>query len=193
MISPSLTTSAPTGTSPASAAPSASSRNGGARTAPPAMVKAMSTVAADADPVALVEEPDKLRIWGSIPALAAETEVALDALVKAARVAGIPDDEPNQIGLALVIPDGIKRRDVWAAWEHREGRVGRWGALHTLGVTIASQSTLEAHSSYRAPMPMQVEHRRSGIGWGTYHVDPEDEFEAAPVEDEVAEPSAMIG
>lgn len=119
---------------------------------------------------------DEVRLaWGDVPQHAAHLEALAAAVRTAARLAGFAHAGTPEGQLALVVdPGDVKRRAVWSAWEDSSGRAGRWGHLLSVGVTVTARP-LDDVQPYRKPRPMEVRHVRSGIGFGTELVDPEEE------------------
>jgi hypothetical protein len=71
-------------------------------------------------------------------------------------------------------PADKHRRVVWQAWA-AQGRTGRWGALHALGVAIRALPNLAGLKTYRTPAPMQTRTVSVGQGMSTETAwDPED-------------------
>lgn len=126
--------------------------------------------------------------WQQSALLAGELETMTPALYAAAKLAGVNVQlgngklvYPGQIPL-VCDTKGAHRRRLYEAFDSRSHRLGRWGALLELGVTIRAMkaSSLSAHVPYAEPAAIQNRLQREGTGWRNVEVDPCD-FEAAGV------------
>jgi hypothetical protein len=108
--------------------------------------------------------------WLTAPALAAELDQALHVVFAAAALCdGVPADvafatgatdlDTTEYQIALACdPHGAHRRKTWACFAKTDGRTGRWGALHALGVRIKAAPDPASVTPYARPVqPVAVE------------------------------------
>jgi hypothetical protein len=87
---------------------------------------------------------------------AAELDAATPIMVCAAQLAGVNVDADDGTLLTMCVdPIDMHRRELWGAWEHKDGRCGKWAALAALGAPIRA-ATLENVTPYRRPRPMET-------------------------------------
>ncbi len=90
--------------------------------------------------------------WLAAPTLAAALDDARNVLFAAAALNGArgdvafgnvaTDQATTELQISLACePGNAHRRKVWAAWNKKEGRTGRWGALAALRVKLRASST----------------------------------------------------
>ncbi len=105
--------------------------------------------------------------WLSGPALAGDLEEALRPLLAAASLAGAPADVAYISGatdvgtteyqLALALDPGkAHRRKTWVSWSKTDGRTGKWGALHALGVKLRASDDPRVTPYKRPEQPVAV-------------------------------------
>jgi hypothetical protein len=137
----------------------------------------------DAADVAAMAD-DQRAAWTAAAALAAELDTALSLLTVAAQLAGVDvNDETGSVVSLCVDTTTAAKRVLWAAWDVRGTRTGRWGALAAAGARIAAQP-LETIQPF--PRPAPLEHRLVPTGMvGVYEekiLDPESPDYTAPDE-----------
>ena len=130
-------------------------------------VTVASTVDVEADPVSMIEQPDKVRrSWLDAEAFGNAITKLLPAMAASARLAGIPDTDSDSTVLPLVADlSGVHKRRAWEAWVTTTGRCNRWGALLKAGAVLRA-CPLDEHQSYTEPRPMETreEHIRDETG-----------------------------
>jgi hypothetical protein len=110
----------------------------------------------DAAEVAAMDDTQR-HAWTHAAALAAQLDDLLPILQTAAQLAGVDvNDENGSLLAACVHTDGTGKRPLWAAWDTRDTRTGRWGQLAATGAQIRA-ATLETITEY--PRPKPLEHR----------------------------------
>lgn len=135
----------------------------------------VAVVDPDADAAGLISAPDEQRhAWSDAPAVAARLD-ELEAVVRVSAIlAGFAHGATDEGRLPLVVdPGGAARRQVWDAWTATGGRGGRWSRLIAAGAEVTARP-LDAVTSYRQPLPMQVRYVRTRLGHAQQLVDPED-------------------
>lgn len=139
---------------------------------------AAGLVALEASAESVMYATDEVRLaWGDVPKIAHTLDELGTLVATAAILAGAAPLATEEGRLALVVdPAEAKRRAVWEAWEDRAGRAGRWGRLLAVGAKVYARP-LDEVQAYRKPAPMEVRHVKTGIGWGSFLVDPEEENE----------------
>lgn len=121
--------------------------------------------------------------WEYAPVHARDLDIGANILTLAARMAGVPMDKRKtdelQVGLT-VDATGLKRRDVWAAWDDTEHRCGRWGALLAVGARLRTVP-LDQVESYRRPRPIETRYVPGTLpgSWRPVEFDPEEEEDAS--------------
>lgn len=129
--------------------------------------------------------------WEYAPVHGRDLDIGANILTLAARMAGVKMDKGKgdelQVGLT-VDATGLKRRDVWAAWDDTSHRCGRWGALLAAGARLRTVP-LDQVESYRRPKPIETRYVPGTLpgSWRPVEFDPEEEEEkAAKTADAVA-------
>ena len=145
----------------------------------------------EADSAAMIDKPDKPRkAWLAAESFANQLTRLMPPLAAAAGLAGINGADTDPVLLALAADPGTAhRRRTWEAFLSRDGRCGRWSALHRLGVVIRAAS-LDGLEPYREPKPL--ERREEPVARGvtkTVIHDPESPGYRPPT----IEPRRMIG
>lgn len=139
-----------------------------------AFTKAHQTVPATTAPASLVTASDRIRkAWAEGQSQRAALDGLIDALLAAARLAGLNAAGQTWAIGATVQAENLHRRRVWEAWESDD----RWTALLNLGATIQAPE-LDDLSPYREPAPIENRMEPRGIGWATVEHDPEDNVTA---------------
>lgn len=116
--------------------------------------------------------------WEYAPVHARDLDIGASVLTAAARLAGAKVDE---LKFALTVGvNGLKRRAVWAAWDDKEHRCGRWGALLAAGAALRTVP-LDQVESYRRPKPIETRYVPGDLpgSWRPVEFDPEEEEEGA--------------
>lgn len=115
--------------------------------------------------------------WEYAPAHARDLSTGANVLLLAARLAGVKPakGKVDELLVGLTVDaNGLKRRAVWAAWDDKEHRCGRWGALLAAGARLRAVPLGQAES-YRRPKPIETRYVRGGLGWRPVEYDPEEE------------------
>lgn len=135
-------------------------------------IKAVETIDPDTNPRDLLDATSAKRAaWAEVEPLAAELTDRLELLKSAAALAGVTMTTEAVLALATTPTKETDRRALWAAWEDtptpsgkntpRGGvllntpRGGRWTTLARTGVKMAAPASLDKHTPYRRPEPMQ--------------------------------------
>jgi hypothetical protein len=144
---------------------------------------AVFTAAASAvDPEAPAEDivgldDDQRHGWATAQEARFQLAASLEVLKAAAKLCGHDNADSREYGPSLACDtSGHHRRRLWEAWDTTEGRTGRWGALHRMGVTIRA-SSLDDLAPYRLPQPIEERWKKEGHGHTRVMVDPEDAIE----------------
>jgi hypothetical protein len=118
--------------------------------------QAASLADPEADPAAMLEQPDAVRrAWLSADSFANQLTRLIPPLSAAAELAGVSIDPENGTELTLCVdPTDMHRREVWEAWMVKTGRTGRWGALTKIGAQIRA-ATPENITPYRTPRDIE--------------------------------------
>lgn len=119
--------------------------------------------------------------WLQAPSLAADLDAARHVLFAAATLAGASPDVAfvsaatdartveHQIALACD-PGRAHRRKVWLAWATTDGRTGKWGALHALGVKLRAAGDPTKTVPYKQPeQPVAVSKPGGRLGYWDPH------------------------
>ncbi len=141
---------------------------------------AVFTAAASAvDPESPAEDivaldDDQRHAWTVAQEAKFQLSASLEVLKAAAKLCGHDNADSREYGPPLACDtSGHHRRRLWEAWDTTEGRTGRWGALHAMGVTLRA-APLGAIEPYRLPQPMEERWQKVGVGHQRVVVDPED-------------------
>ena len=151
-------------------------------------VTAASTVDVEADPVSMIEAPDKARkAWLDAEGFANGLTRLLPAMSAAATLAGIADADRDVALLPLCADlSGVHRRRAWESWVREGGRCGRWSALLKVGAVLRA-CPLAEHEWYAEPRPLERRQEQidtpNGKGVRTVEVDPEDaDYRRPPID-----------
>ncbi|MGC5245404.1 hypothetical protein ACPXB3_00490 [Gordonia sp. DT219] len=141
-----------------------------------ALTKAAKVVDPDTPAGEMVTATDKARkAWTDAALFAMQLDEQIPALATAAELAELSTLTEDRRLPLLCDPGSLHRRRVWEAWDHTEGRAGRWAALIRLGIPIRALDDLGEYEPYRRPAP--IEKRLVSVGRGMtreIEVDPED-------------------
>lgn len=140
------------------------------------LAAAAALIDPEADPETVVSESAAKRTaWAAAPLHANDLNRLIDPLRAAAWLAGADTYGSDQLLLALLTdPKNAHRRRIWQAWETRDGRTKRWGALLAAGADLRAHRHLDRLQPYRRPAPLEVTTEvRGGLTFRTTH-DPED-------------------
>jgi hypothetical protein len=119
-------------------------------------------------------DDDQRHAWTVAQEAKFQLSGSLEVLKAAAKLCGHDAAGSREYGPPLACDtSGHHRRRLWEAWDSTEGRTGRWGALHAMGVTIRA-ANLDAIEPYRLPQPMEERWKKVGVGHQRVMVDPED-------------------
>jgi hypothetical protein len=144
-----------------------------------AFTDAANVIDPDAPATDIVGAPDDQRAaWSAAEALAAQLDATMPILTVAAELAGTHiDNEDGSLLTLCVSPIDMGRRALWEAWVTKDGRCGRWSALHRIGAHIRA-ANLEDAQPYRQPRDIEYRQRQiAGAPRGYYEtivVDPEE-------------------
>lgn len=129
--------------------------------------------------------------WSEAPALAAELDRLLPALVASARLCGMSGHDALLPLPLTVSTEGHHRRVVWTAWDS-DGRCGRWSAIVASGVQLRAARDPQSVQDYRRPKPFieRIE-TRDGTDWVVWD-DPEDEGYVEPEPPFVYRPGTLV-
>lgn len=155
-------------------------------------VKAAAVVDPEASAETVVSATNKERAaWADQPALAAELDRLLPALVASARLCGMSGHDALLPLPLTVNTEGHHRRVVWTAWDS-DGRCGRWSAIVAAGVQLRAARDPQAVQDYRRPKPFieRIE-TRDGTDWVVWD-DPEDEGYVEPEPPFVYRPGTLV-
>jgi hypothetical protein len=123
--------------------------------------KTVDTETTDAADVAAMAD-DQRAAWTAAAALAVQLETALSLLRVAAQLAGADiSDETGSVVSLCVDTTTTAKRVLWQAWDVRDGRTGKWGAIAKTGARIRA-ATLETIQPF--PRPAPLEHRLAPTG-----------------------------
>ncbi len=151
-----------------------------------AFTAAAATIDTEAAAASMVTAPDDARAaWVAAEQHAAQLSALTPVLAMAADLAGTRVHNDEDLLPLVADPGQSHRRRVWEAFFHKEGRTGRWGALHRAGVSIRA-CPLDQHQPYRAAKPIEVRQEQAPgqpVGfYKTVRVDPEDpNYKPAPI------------
>lgn len=128
--------------------------------------------------------------WTEAPAIAAELDRLLPALLASARLCGMTGHEAL-LTLPLTISTDGHRRTTWSAWDSKGDRCGRWSAIVAAGIEIRAARDPQAVREYRRPRDFIKRIETSGgvdrIVWD----DPEDSDYIEPAAPFVYRPGAV--
>jgi hypothetical protein len=95
-----------------------------------------AVLSTDARTVAAMAD-DQRAAWSAAEQLVAQLDATVPVLTVAAELAGVTVDNETGSLLALCVDTTDQpKRALWAAWETKDGRCGRWAALVRLGARI---------------------------------------------------------
>jgi hypothetical protein len=108
----------------------------------------------DANTVAAMPD-DQRAAWSAAEQLCARLDAAVPTLTVAAELAGVTVDNETGSLLAMCVDTaGMRKRELWRAWDTKDGRCGRFGALVKLGAIIRA-ANLENIAPYERPRDVQ--------------------------------------
>src|SRR5690606_31880868 len=88
----------------------------------------------------ILHAPDEARTASEYaPVHARDLDIGANVLLLAAQLARVKPakDKADELQVGLTVDaTGLKRRAVWAAWDDKEHRCGRWGALLAAGAVL---------------------------------------------------------
>lgn len=128
---------------------------------------------------AMVTAPEASRTaWSQAPLHAGRLDALMPALIAAAELCGVSIVKDERMQLPLVVDDrGSHRRRLWEAWNHKDGRCGRWTAILATGAAIKAADLANLHP-YALPRPLETsQEHRAGMVFSVVR-DPDDTPEA---------------
>lgn len=135
---------------------------------------AATVIDAEAPAATVVNASDDERAaWSTAERAAAELDAVLPTLVAASELANIHITAQDGTVLMLCVdPGNLHRRRLWQAFETRDGRTRRWGALAKIGATIRA-CALDDIKPYAQPRPLERRVEKIPGGERVFWTDPE--------------------